>query len=170
MSRSKFNGIRFPFYGIKRTPYDIKYSSNSIKCNFIKDHKYFYIDKVDEITKNYSYLERLVPEDDRLYFDYTCRNLTELINSPVKWGVDNSGRIYNLSIKERFPISIRTIRKIKENLIWLTRISHPFILDKTLTIEEVDIKVLKVMVVYIDNTWILYKFTYDAISTESILL
>lgn len=171
MSRSKFSGIKFPFYGLKALPYHIKYSNKKVICNFRKDHRYFLIDKIDESTKDLSYLERLALVEDRVEFDYTCRNLTELINSSSKWGVDNSGRIFDLSTKERFTLRVKSIRKVKPGLIWLNRISYPIHIDKTIKLEEVDTKVVKAIVVYIDNTWVLYRVTYNNSRLgESILL
>lgn len=152
-------------------PYHIKYYNNEVKCNFRKDHRYFLIDKIDETTKNLSYLERLVLAEDRVEFNYTCRNLTELINSSSKWGVDSSARIFDLSSKERFPLKVRSIRKIKPGLIWLNRISYPIHIDKTIKLEEIDTKVVKAAVVYIDHTWVLYRVTYSNSGLgESILL
>lgn len=148
----------------------MKYSSNSIVVNFIKDHRYFLVDKIDNTTENLSYLERLAAMEDRIYYDYTCRNLTELINSPVKWGVDNTGKVFNLSNLEQFKTSLKTIRKVKPGLIWLNRISYPLTVEKTLNLEEVDTKVLKVIVVYIDYVWTIYKFTYDTKIKEYIRL
>lgn len=127
----------------------------------IKDHKYYVLDRVTEETKDLPYMSRIIDIDDRLEFEFTCRNLTELINSPVSWGLDSRGKVFNLSKNELFTISTRSIKKIENQLIWLKGISYPFPLEKSLNIEDIDSKTLKVNVVYIDYTWILHSFTYD---------
>mgnify|MGYP003704660907 CR=1 FL=1 len=121
-------------------------------------------------TKNLSYYQRLSTIEDRIEFEFTCRNLTELINSPVIWGVDSVGKVFDLSNRERFKMRTSSIRKIKPGLIWLNRISYPFEVDKTINLEEIDSKVLKIITVYIDKTWVLYKVTYTNTETDSILL
>lgn len=141
-----------------------------VKCNFIKDHRYYILDQITEDTKHLTYFERLTSLEDRLEFKYTCRNLTELLNSSCKWGVDNSGKIFDLSIKERFPVAVRRINRTKPGLIWVNRISYPLELDPTLNLNDVDRDVLKAVVIYIDNTWTLYKVTYENTTIESMLL
>jgi len=170
LSHSKFKNIVFPFYGKIKKPYDIKHSKNIIKANFHINNKYYIIDKLDDSTYGLTYFERLAKLETRIEYEYTCRNMTELINSPVKWGVDNVGKLYNLYNKETFRIATKKIRNIKSGLIWLHNISYPFIIDKTINLEEIDTKVLKAVVVYIDYVWVLYRFTYEAVHEETIRL
>ncbi len=168
---SKFKDIVFPFFGKKHNPYNIKYRKDIIEANLTKDHKYYTIDKITDDTLGTTYYQRLFNLENRIEYDFTCRNLSELINSPVLWGVDDSGKIFDLSNKERFKTKTSSIRKIvNPGLIWLHRISYPFVLDRSINLSEIDPDVLKAIVVYIDNTWVLYKFTYENSEISTILL
>lgn len=171
MIHSKFKDIVFPFFGKRQNPYNIKYKKDIIEANLTKDHKYYTIDKVTTKTVGTTYYQRLFDLDNRIEYDFTCRNLTELINSSVLWGVDDAGKIFDLSNKERFKIKTSSIRKIvNPGLIWLHRISYPFVLDRSINLSEIDPVVLKASVVYIDYTWVLYKFTYEDTESSTILL
>lgn len=171
MIHSKFKDIVFPFFGRKYNPYNIRYKKNLIEAKLTKDHKYYTVDKATEELIGLSYYERLFHLENKIDYEFTCRNLSELINSPVLWGVDDTGKVFDLSNKERFKLKVSPIRKIlNPGLIWLNRISYPFTIDKSIDLSQIDVNVLKVIVVYIDSTWVIYKFTYEEITQATILL
>ncbi|SVA93317.1 uncharacterized protein METZ01_LOCUS146171, partial [marine metagenome] len=38
----------------------------------------------------------------KITFDYTCRDIKEIINSKCKWGVDDNAQLFDLTTKEKF--------------------------------------------------------------------
>jgi hypothetical protein len=140
-------------------PYDVIYYSDSIKV--IKSHGY--AQKILDITSSKkTYLDKLsdIDEQNRLEFDYTARTLHELIRSPIKWGIDNSCRVFNLSSSEKFPIKTFKILKKDNNLLWLRGISYPFELSRHIKLDNIDANTILVDCVYVNNTWIIYEFVY----------
>jgi hypothetical protein len=92
------------------------------------------------------------------------------LNAKVYWGVDSTGKVFDLVNKERFPTKLARIRKIKEGLIWVNYVSYPLKIHKTVDLENADLDVLKVILLYIDYEWIIYQFTYDTKISEYINL
>lgn len=157
---SKYSGIIYPLCGTKYMPRDIIYTS---------DNKIFIIDKeynrklLDDLTlSSKTYLGRLLQLDqkniERVNFNYTANILENIIFSKIRWGIDNSGKIFNLSKRELVPFRSTKVEKIKDKLIWVKGVSYPFHIP--IDIKEVINKHLFVEVVYINNKWRLYNFTY----------
>lgn len=170
MSHSKFKDIVFPFFARKHNPYSVIYKKDKVLVKVDPHSKVAFIDNVTSENKNLSYFERLSNFDTRVSFEFTCRNLTELLNAKVYWGVDSTGKVFDLVNKERFPTKLARIRKIKEGLIWVNYVSYPLKIHKTVDLENADLDVLKVILLYIDYEWIIYQFTYDTKISEYINL
>ena len=62
----------------------------------------------------------------RIKFDCTCKNIGEILTSKTKWGLDKNAIIHDLTKKESFIAKNAKIKKIKDNLIWLEKVSYPF--------------------------------------------
>jgi len=167
---SKFKDIVFPFFARKHNPYSVKYKKDKILVKITSHSKEAIIDIVSEDNENFSYFERIASLDNRVVFDYTCRNLTELLNCEAHWGVDSLGKVFDLINTERFRTKLTKIRKIKKGLFWVNSVSYPIQIDKSIDLETADFEVLKPVLLYIDNQWVLYKFTYEAAVSEYISL
>jgi len=161
LSHSKYKDIVFPFFGRKQNPYSVKYKKDIILVKIHSHSKDAVLDYVTEDNKNLSYFTRLADLDNRLEFEVTCRNLTELLNTKVNWGVDSQGKVFDLVNMERLPARIAKIRKFKEGLIWVNLVSYPLEISKTIDLSSLDLSVLKAVIVYVDKTWVLYNFTYE---------
>lgn len=166
---NKFSDIEFPFFGLKKIPEEIIYDSKTIYVKIGKET--LLLD--DKSYKTNNYLDRLqnmrIDNNivDVVIFDSTSLNLTQLIRSKSKWGVSHTGKIFDLSKKERFSHKCSKIKKIKDNLLWVKGISYPFKFKNI--IGEAD-KFIFACLVYIENTWILYDFTYEYKSNKKIIL
>lgn len=137
---------------------------------FVHSKTLLTIDEVTKETKSLAYIERLANINNRIEFDYTCRNITELIASKPKWGVDSSGRVFLLMKKEVFNSKILSIKKKKPGLIWLDKISYPLEIDKTINVDPIDTSTVRAKVIYVDGIWILYEFTYEDCATAKIVI
>ncbi len=166
---SKFSGIVFPFFGLKDCPVKVMYHPHYIEIiNSVGQ-----LLMLDDKTIPYpTYLGRLLileaQTEHRVVFDITAYGMENLITSKVKWGVDSRPKIFDLSMKEKFPLKCGKIDKIKNNLVWMKGISYPFRLREDL-IEGLN-KFLFVELVNIDSTWYLYNFTYEYNKKETITL
>lgn len=164
---SKYYGIQFPVFGFLTVPYDIKIKVNSIEIQRQEFGSWNYIDKYIE---DKSLLERyILAKEEDFGFDVTCLNLTQLITKKVKWGIDSQFKIYNLSSKQTFKARNVKVRKCINSVIWVDTVSYPFKLKKGLT-DPKEILNQYVTIVYIDNVWVLYKFTSFSEKIESVTL
>lgn len=165
---SKFSGITYPFFGMRIPPKDIIYQDD--KVYFVRQHITTLLDDYN-IPYN-SYIRRLLYFDsndiDRLRFTYTAYSLENIILSKIPWGIDNTGKIFNLKEKETFKTKISKIERTKGNLIWIKGVSYPFnlSLDASYNIN----KHLFAEIVFIDNKWYLYNFTYKYKKRDTIKL
>lgn len=149
---SKFSGIKFPLYGLFYKP-EVAYSQTKIAARN-KDKTYL----VDDTSLTGNYLVRLSQIKNRINFDATILSLQELLVSRVVWGVDSTGKIFDFSTKEKYPYYVGKIRKIKDNLVWVSTITYPFKIKHDLVgilNDNIYIHLIK-----IDMTWYLYKFSY----------
>ena len=129
---SKFKDIVFPFFARKHNPYSVKYKKDKILVKITSHSKDAIVDIVSEDNKNFSFFERIASLDDRVVFEYTCRNLTELLNCEAHWGVDSLGKVFDLINTERFRTKLTKIRKIKKGLFWVNSVSYPIQIDKSI--------------------------------------
>tara|TARA_B110000285_G_C15141085_1_gene630788 strand:+ start:1281 stop:1775 length:495 start_codon:yes stop_codon:yes gene_type:complete len=153
---SKFLGINYPFFGLIKKPYKVIYTLDKI---LIKKHENSHNETVDDKTLSGDYFSRLVNIDNRLKFNYTCRNLQDVLISNIKWGIDCKGIPHDLSVKEYVSMDKRKIIRIKGNLVWLHNISYPFVVNTKETIVVND--QLFASIVRIHNEWYIKEFTYD---------
>jgi hypothetical protein len=126
---SKFSKISFPIFGLKEL---IKFEFTLDKIFTTINNQRFIVD--DKNIKNQNYLSRLIELDSRkdyqrLKFDYTIRNMEELLKINCKIGIDTLGNIHTFDVKEQFIYSERDISKVKEPYFWFKNISYPFKID-----------------------------------------
>lgn len=153
---NKFTGIKYPFFGIKTKPYLVKYDLDKI---YVQKTFTGHLETVDDKSLDGDYFARLANLSQRLKFDYTCKNLQELIFSKAKWGMDCEANPFDLAKPMTVKSYCHRIVKVKDNLIWIKNISYPFEIptNETLEIkEEVYATLVKV-----DNEWYLREFSYD---------
>jgi len=160
MSRSKFYGIIYPFFGLNKKPYEIKYKESLILLKRTSKSQYLILDDKELSCK--TYVNRIFEmekeyENERVRFDITARNLEELLQTKVKWGIDSSAKVFELHKKEIFKIKCSTIEKRKEDLLWVKGISYPFEFPKYLSCTTFGN--LYVYLVNVDEEWHLYKFS-----------
>lgn len=152
---NKFSNITYPVYCLTKVPEVVvdyeKLTTTSGKL--IKHNKY---------TAN-TYLNSLILMDknkeDRLHFNVTARDIGELIRSKVQWGVDNTGLIFDFSIKQKFPFMITKINKITQNLMWIKNVSYPLELPEDLETIKYDLYLYFIYLAQINYTWEIYDFS-----------
>lgn len=157
---SKYKGIKFPFYGLKEKPFDIQFTLNKIEIKLSQVDNQWKV--LDDKELSGTYFNRQVKMLEKKYtkvnFNFTCRNMQELINSKCKWGVDNNAQIFDLTTKEKFKLVCRNIKKIKNNLIWIDQISYPFEINTN----KINIKEnYYATLVNIDRCWHLIEFSFS---------
>ena len=162
---NKFNNISYPFFGLTKKPYETIYSLDKI---YIRKYKDSHLETVDDKNISGDYFYRLLTLDNRLKFDYTCKNLQDVIISNIKWGLDCKAVPHDLSSQESVPADKRKVTRIKGNLIWLKNISYPFILSTNESIKVVD--ELYASIVRVDNEWYIREFTYEKELKRAVVL
>jgi hypothetical protein len=164
---SKYKGIEFPVFGLFITPFDIRIRLDTID---IQKQEFCEWNCIDRYVEGKSLLERyILAKQDDFYFDVTCLNLTQLISKKVKWCIDSNFKIYDLTSKQTFKARNVKIRKCVKNSIWVDTVSYPFNLKKGLT-DYKEILNQYVTIVYIDNVWVLHKFTSFKEDIKSVTL
>jgi hypothetical protein len=155
-AQSKFYGITFPVFALKKKPYDFSIRLDSISVQLVEDGDWHVIDQYKEKT---SLLKRYVSvKDEFFFFNYTCTNLTQLISKNIEWAIDSKAKIFDLRQKQKFKARTVRIRKIKGNLIWVNTVSYPFKLSKNI-IDPSTLLEQYITIVYIDEVWHLYRFS-----------
>ena len=151
---SKFSKIVFPLFGLKEL---VKFEFTLDKIFVTINGQRFIVD--DKNIKNNNYLSRLIELDSRknyqrIKFDFTIRNMEELLKSNCKIGIDTLGNIHTFDIKEQFKYSEREIAKIKIPYFWFKHISYPFKIDLENISEITDNSSFYYgKLVYINKTW-----------------
>jgi len=155
-SISKFDGITYPFFGLKLKPYNISYDVNKI---YVVKQKDSHVQTVDDKSLQGNYFARLLQLEHRLQFDYTCRNLQDLIFNKVKWGIDAHAIPFDLTYKEKVATKVVRIEKVKGNLIWFRTVSYPF---KLPTLDEIELsEAFYAVLVQVHNEWFIKEFHID---------
>lgn len=155
-ARSKFYGIKFPFFGLKYKPYDYSIRLDTISIKKTEADDWHLIDKFKE---NASLVHRYVAAKDEFFvFDYTCINITQLLVRNIEWGIDSSAKIFDLRQKQNFKARNVPITKVRNNLIWVDTVSYPFKLNKNI-VDQQELLQQYITIVYVDNCWHLYKFS-----------
>jgi hypothetical protein len=158
---SKFTGIEYPFFGLLRLPYDIKYKGSQILVTVQEGLRQLILD--DTSLPGLTFYQRLWNLEKkygnkRLRFTHTATNLASIITSKIKWGIDSNAKIFNLSNVETYKGKYLKINKIKGNLIWVNSISYPLELPKHMA-ELPYAETYYAGVIYIDLTWHLWDIT-----------
>jgi hypothetical protein len=154
LTKSKFYGIRYPLFGLKQLPDSYLVSGSSIYLQ--KSSAWYCIDKV---TPNKDLLNRyLSVKSPDFSFDATCLNISQLISKRLKWGIDSNFKIYDLSKKQKFLARNVKILKHSENVIWVDTVSYPFKV-KSFLISPSELLNQYITIVYVDNIWVLHRFT-----------
>jgi hypothetical protein len=168
---SKFSKISFPIFGLKDL---IKFEFTIDKIFTTINNQRFIVD--DKTIKNQNYLSRLIELDSkkgyqRLKFDFTIRNMEELLKSNCKIGIDNLGNIHTFDIKEQFKYSEREIIKIVLPYLWFKGISYPFKLELD-NIHEIsdNSSFYYGKMVYIDKNWYFLGITDEKTNKDKIWL
>ena len=100
MTTNKFSKIAFPFFCFEKKPYEINITFDKIE---IKRNKDSHFETVDHKHFIGDYFSRLLQMNPRTNFDYTCKNIQEILTSKVKWGLDKNAVIHDLTKKYIFP-------------------------------------------------------------------
>jgi len=157
---NKFSTIVYPFFGIKHKPYNIVYDLKRIQ---VQRTYTGHLETVDDKSFKGDYFARLAQMDQRLKFDYTCKDLQEVIFSGCKWGMDSKANPHDLSKPLIASTRCDKITKVNENLVWLRNISYPFEIptNEKLELNEDIFGTL----VKVDNEWYLKEFSYEPTKT-----
>lgn len=153
---NKFDYISYPFFGLKNKPYQVKYDLNKIYAQRTYSG---HLETVDDKSISGDYFARLATLDKRLRFDYTCKDLQELVYSGCKWGLDCKANVFDLSK----PMVVRTyshkVVKVRDNLVWIRNVSYPF---KVPTNEKLELnEEIFATLIKIDDEWYLKEFSYE---------
>lgn len=160
-SISKFKGISFPLFALKQKPYKVLYDLDKI---YIIKHPDSHKETVDDKKLAGDYFSRLIQLENRLKFDYTCKDLQDVIYAEPKWGIDSKAKPHDFSTKEAADTKIVKIKKVKNNLVWLESISYPFRLNTKERLELVD--ETYATIVKVNNEWFIKNFSMQPASTH----
>jgi hypothetical protein len=155
-SISKFKGISYPFFGLKLRPYEIRYDLTKI---YVQKQSGGHTQTVDDKSLQGDYFARLLQLEHRLHFEYTCRDLQDVIFNKVKWGIDATATPFDLTAREKVQTKTAKIEKVKGNLIWFRTISYPFTLPTTESLELTD--AVYAVLVRTQNEWFIKEFFID---------
>lgn len=115
---------------------------------------------IDNRFKYLKYPDALLQMDiekiERVKFEYTIRNVGELIRAKIKWGVDVNSTIHDLSIKEKFKARVVKAKKIRGQYLWLNTVTYPFDFSMDLPIDDHELTAYFFTIVYIDYRWEIY--------------
>lgn len=153
---SKFKGITYPLFALRLKPYSISYDLEKI---YVQKTSEGHAQTADDKKFSGDYFSRLLQIEHRLHFEYTCRNLQDIVFNKVKWGIDASGTPFDLTRKEKVQTKIVTVDRVKDNLIWFRTISYPFKLPTLENFELTD--KLYAVLVHIENEWFIKEFCID---------
>ena len=157
---NKFTGIVYPFFGIKHKPWNVFFDKTKIQLQKTYTGHY---ETVDDKSLKGDYFARLAQMDKRLKFDYTCKNIQEVIFSGCKWGMDSKANPFDLSQPLVASTRCAKVTKVNENLVWLKNISYPFEIP---TFEKLELNEdIFGTIVKVENEWYLKEFSYEPIKT-----
>jgi len=153
----KFHNISYPLFALKQKPYKITYELDKILCTPTAYSGRYLID-----DKNLAgdYFARLIQLDKRISFDYTCRNLQDLIYVGAKWGIDSKAVTHDLSKLSPVPVEKRAVVRVDGNLFWIRNISYPFEIPTQEIIRLED--TIYATIVFVNQGWYLKEFSYDS--------
>lgn len=160
--KSKFSNINYPLFGLSKKP-KLKYENTKV---YVSKNTSWYL--LNDTSINCNYINKLLIMENRLKFDYTCRNINELILSKVTWGVDNNCNIYDLTKKEKFKFACRQIVSQTDNYITIDKITYPLKIPNYFS--EVDVSGMYAYLVYVDFTWYIINISHFFNEDEQITL
>ena len=167
MSLTKFDGITYPFFGLKEEPYAISYDLTKI---YVIRRKDSHRETVDDKSLQGDYFARLAQMNQRLKFDTTCANLQQLIVSKVKWGMDAKARPYNLTKQETVKATNRQIIKTRGSNVFVKGISYPFTMPTNETLEFEKSDELFMTLVFINEEWYPFEITNERKQVSTIFI
>ena len=152
----KFENIKYPFFGLRTKPYKISYDLTKI---YVQRSFNGHLETVDDKSLSGDYFARLATMTHRLQFEYTCKDLQELIYSGCKWGMDCEANPIDLSSLIVVNTYCNKIVKVIDNLVWVKNVSYPF---KIPTHERLEIneEIYATLIKYKDE-WYLKKFSFE---------
>lgn len=153
---AKYSKVQFPFFGLNKSPYLLKYDLQKIS---IQRSHHSHLETVDDKSLKGDYFARLATLEHRVHFDVTCKNIQELVYAGPKWGMDFQAQPYDLSRQEVVPAYNNKVIKVRNNNVWIKDVSYPFIIptNETLVITE-DIYATLVKIGY---EWYLKEFMFE---------
>lgn len=119
-----------------------------------------HIQTLDDKRLSGDYFARLLQLDTRVKFDYTCRNVQDLIFTKVAWGIDSKAVPHDFSELVAARVEKRQVTKIVGNLFWLRNISYPFEIPTQENIRLED--TIYATMVFVNGEWFLKEFSYDS--------
>lgn len=153
---SKFDGINFPLFALKNKPYKILYDISKIYViKYENNHK----ETLDDKSLSGDYFARLLQLESRVSFDYTCRNMQDIIYTLPKWGIDSNAKPFDFTKKEAVSVKVKKVKKVSNNLIWIDSISYPFRLNTKERLEITDCTYATL--VCVNSEWFIREFTMD---------
>lgn len=153
----KFNNIAYPIFALKNKPYKIGYGTNKIYClTSPTSHQ----QTIDDKSLAGDYFARLLQLENRLTFDYTCKNLQDLVFTGAKWGIDSKAIPHDFSQLFPVPVEKRQVVKIVGNLLWLRNISYPFEIPTQEKIRLED--TLYATIIFVNGEWYLKEFSLNS--------
>jgi len=156
LSSNKFSSIVYPFFGIKQKPYTVSYDLTKIQ---LKRTYTGHFETVDDKTLKGDYFARLAQMEQRLKFDFTCKDLQEVIYSGCKWGMDSKANPHDLSSPLIVLTRCAKVVKVNDNLVWFRHISYPF---KIPTKERLELNEdIYGHLVQVENEWYIREFSYE---------
>lgn len=154
---NKFTDISYPIFTLRNKPFKIMYDTHKIYCMPTNtSHRH----TVDDKSLAGDYFGRLLQLEKRLAFDYTCKNLQDLIFTESKWGMDSKAIPHDFSKLHAAPVEKRQVVKVLGNLLWLRNISYPFEIPTQEKIRLDDI--LYATIVFVNGEWYLKEFSLSS--------
>ena len=161
---NKFNDIAYPFFGLRKKPIHVQYSLYKIT---IETHDKRIITLDDKSLKG-DYFARMFKLSREPKFDFTCKNIHDVIQSKVRWGMDSKAIPHDLSKLEAAPAEVRRVKRIENSLVWLHKISYPFKINTNENYSLNDI--LYAIIIKVNDEWIIKEFTYEPTLSQPFVL
>jgi hypothetical protein len=132
--------------------------------------------KIVKVSNSSDYLNELLGlesylKNSRFKFRITAKSTQELImlDRRCVWGIDCVGVMHNLQRREEFKSKcLKPVKITRGKYIWFKNITYPFEMPFSIKNIEEDILYYWFKLLYIDNTWEIYKINteYDGNITE----
>ena len=167
MNLTKFDGIVYPFFGLKEKPYAISYDLTRI---YVVRHKDSHRETVDDKSLQGDYFARLAQLNKRLKFDATCKDIQQLIISQIKWGMDATAKPFDLSNKEPFKAMNEKIVKTRGSYIFVKGVSYPYKMHTNETLEISKTDEMYTTMIYVDGEWYPYEITNEWKDVKSVFI